>query len=149
MLLGDRCPANVPPKQWESALGYTWCAKCNCLEVPDYLIDRQEGEKQFARFAEELERRSEGQVGPETIMWIWDEIERLSTCGKWCAQAFRPTCNGRLKEPSTEWHLNFLNALARRDLCRGGDVFAGVDSVWDDVLSDVARNGLGDRQRYE
>jgi len=100
--LEGRYPDGVPPKHWDNALYWTWNALGNCLAVPDFMIDEKDPEKQFVRFADELEQRAKGRVGPETIDWIWDEIERLSKGGKYYSERWRPVHNGRLDERDGE-----------------------------------------------
>jgi type III secretory pathway component EscS len=94
--LEGRYPDGVPPKHWDNALAWTWNAKANCLQVPDFMFDENDSQKQFVRFADELEQRAKGQGGPETIAWIWDEIERLSKIGKTYSDKWRPVHGGKL-----------------------------------------------------
>jgi hypothetical protein len=101
--LEDRCPDDVPRTHWYFAVGWTENALGNCLAVSEYLVDTNNSEEQFSQFASELEHRAREKVGPETIEWIWDQIERISTCGKHYSDNWRPVRNGRFKEPDCEW----------------------------------------------
>ena len=65
--IADRSPEDVSPEHWDYALGWTVNAMSNCLAVPEWLTDRENGETQFSRFADELEQRAQGRMGPETI----------------------------------------------------------------------------------
>jgi hypothetical protein len=66
--------------------------------VPEFLFDEKDSQRQFVRFADELEHRVQGGVGPETIDWIWDEIARLSKFGTTYSEKWRPVHGGRLEE---------------------------------------------------
>jgi hypothetical protein len=101
--LEDRCPASIAPQKWYCAVGWTKIALGNCLCVREFLKDGQDIEEDFSRFADELERKVQGKVGPETIAWVWDEIERLSKGGKSYSDRFRPMTDGQLKEPDMNW----------------------------------------------
>ncbi len=102
--LEDRCPKGVPPKHWYNAIGWTWNTIGNCLCVREFLVDDRDAEEKFSRFADELEQRAQGAVGPEIIIWFWDEVERLSKNGKWYSDRFRPVKDGRLVDPgNSEW----------------------------------------------
>ena len=103
--LEDRYPDGVPQKKWDNAVAWTWNAIGNCLAMSEYLTDGKNSEQQFARFADELEQRAQGRVGPETIDWIWDEIERLSKNGKSYSERWRPVHGGRLKESRGDFDL--------------------------------------------
>lgn len=96
--LAERYPDGVPPKHWDNAVFWTWNAIGNCLAVPDFFFDEKDAQGQFVRFADELEQKAKGQVGPETIDWIWDEIVRLSRIGQSYSDKWRPVHGGRLDE---------------------------------------------------
>ncbi len=100
--LENKYPDGVPPKHWDNAMAWTWNAKANCLQVPDFMFDENDSQKQFVRFADELEQRANGQIGPETIDWIWDEIVRLSKIGKTYSDKWRPVHGGKLDEQDGE-----------------------------------------------
>ena len=73
--LAQRRPADVTRGEWEHVVGWTYNAKANCLECPEYIKDYP----RFERFVGEFHERLAGEVNIETIDWIWDEIEAISS----------------------------------------------------------------------
>ena len=91
------------PRKWYNAIGWTHNALGNCLAVPEF-SKGAEPKTEFSQFADELERRVDGDVGPQTFDWIWDEVVRLSNYGKSYSDRFRPLTGGQLKDPGNfEW----------------------------------------------
>ena len=82
--LAQKRPADVTRGEWEHVVGWTYNAKANCLECPEYIEDYA----RFERFVGEFEERLDGEVSIETIDWIWDEIEAISSL-PW--GGYRPT----------------------------------------------------------
>jgi len=73
--LAQKRPADVTREDWEYMVGWTYNAKANCLEC----YERIEDYPRFHRFIGEFEERLDREVGIETIDWIWDEIEAISS----------------------------------------------------------------------
>ena len=85
--LAGRCPSGIAQQQWDNYVGWTQNAVGNCLTSPSYIRD----EPRLHRFADELEKKLQGDVDVSTIDWIWDEIEQISTHGESYSEKFRPT----------------------------------------------------------
>ena len=97
--LTQKRPTNVTRQQWSYVIGWTMNARGNCLTVRQWIDDYP----RFRRFVEDLERKVEGNVGIETIDWIWDEIEQNSRPGKSYSNTYRPTTPDRLNSPDVDW----------------------------------------------
>lgn len=93
--LEERCPDDVLEQDWDGAIFLTRNAIHNCLAVREFLIKRDGVEDEFFQFADELERRAQGDVGPDFFEHFWDEVERLSVFGKRYSEAYRPVKEGR------------------------------------------------------
>jgi hypothetical protein len=83
-LIGKR-PADIPPGQWEFAVGWTLNLHANCAAYATTSLDELE------LFEERLEAKLRGRVDLTTIDWIWDEYERITDCGKRYSDKYRPT----------------------------------------------------------
>ena len=83
--LYGRCPKDIPKTEWDEAVGWTQNAVANCLPSP-FIKDEQ----RFFRFADELDKRLEGEVDPAIIDWMWDEFIEISTIGQTYSDKYRP-----------------------------------------------------------
>jgi hypothetical protein len=71
-----RRPANLTPKQWESAVAWTSNLHGNSL------IRSQTDLPTIRRFRQQLEKKLAGDVDLQTIHWIWDEYAKVCPGGK-------------------------------------------------------------------
>ncbi|HEX4606648.1 MAG TPA: hypothetical protein VH092_00425 [Urbifossiella sp.] len=84
--LADKRPPDVPPGQWEFAVGWTRNLHGNCGSTrPAVAAGWREG------FVVELERRLAGPVSLADIDWIWDEYAAHTRSGRAYSDRYRPT----------------------------------------------------------
>ena len=95
--LAQKRPAHLTVTQWDSMIGWTSNLQGNCLSARSFLKD----EPRFGRFVDELEKKVEGDVGIETIDWIWDEVVEISGPGQRYSDNWRPTTPDQLKATLT------------------------------------------------
>ena len=89
--LKQKRPRDIERAQWAYVIGWTLNAHGNCGGHPNF-VDSDMAEL----FADELENKLRGEVGMDTIDWIWDEYMRFSKVKSY--DQFRPTSPERLKE---------------------------------------------------
>jgi len=83
----DKPPTGTTKEQWKWMIEWTQQAMGNCISVPNQIRDKA----RLRAFTAELDQRLAVDIDVATIDWIWDEIERLTTNGKWYSENFRPT----------------------------------------------------------
>lgn len=81
--LAKKRPPNMTRGEWGSAVAWTE------LLVGNSLLPFEAEADDLRRFQRELEARAEGDVDMSTILWIWDEVGRLTRAGREY-QRFRP-----------------------------------------------------------
>jgi len=92
MRLVEKRPSDVPPGQWEFAVGWTINLHANCGSWADAMsISKAQA------FSLELEERVRGPVSLATIDWIWDQYGSFTTQGKLYADKYRPTRSPEFK----------------------------------------------------
>lgn len=111
--LTARCPAGVPPKQWQNAL--SWTANLIGQEYSSPVDSDPDSLKQLYQA---LDDRIKGPVDLTTLQWVWDQCEKAPRAGAEYAIKFRSV---RLltKEPITDSdlpHMWSLHKCARLDL---------------------------------
>lgn len=73
--LAAHCPSAVDQDEWNHALSLTRARVLKSSALPSEIRDLDD----FVLFAGELDdRTASGKIDPETIQWIWDEVEKLS-----------------------------------------------------------------------
>jgi hypothetical protein len=71
--LEGRKPPDVPPLVWKNAVEVTWNVSGNVFSPGRVSTD------EFERFDAELEQKLQGEVGLETLDWIWERLARTPT----------------------------------------------------------------------
>lgn len=107
--LKSRGPADVPAAQWERAVEWT-----SNLISQVYFSPVESDPHSLRHLAEHLDEKLAGEVGLDTLRWVWDECEKAPRAGAEIAIRFRDV---RLltKEPITDADLPGLWSL---DKCR-------------------------------
>jgi hypothetical protein len=80
-------PADVSEDQWEFVVGWTQTGHINCFSWRDKILDW----KRFEAIPDELDRRIAAGPGLDTIDYLWDEFETVSTYGLKYSSKYRPT----------------------------------------------------------
>ena len=80
-------PADVPEDRWKFVVGWTQTGHCNCLSSVASIRDW----KRFEAIPSELDRRIAAGPGIDTIDYLWDEFEAVSTYGPRYSSRYRPT----------------------------------------------------------
>lgn len=83
----DNPPPGVEVKEWNLMIGSTENALFNCFSTPEDINDH----RRFHDFSGELRRYLAFPLSVDTLRWIWDEIEVISTRGQAYSKRYRPT----------------------------------------------------------
>jgi len=84
--LATKRPGEIPPGQWEYAIGWTLNLHSNCASNC-----RTTAATDLEAFALALEDKCAGNIDLSIIDWIWDEYERITPNGKYYSNLYRPT----------------------------------------------------------
>src|SRR5262245_41145382 len=75
--LRHRAPADIPAQVWEPASMWTGNACLDVCSAPESIrLD------EFQRFTAEVESKVQGDVGLDTLDWMWDRLERTGSRGR-------------------------------------------------------------------
>jgi len=96
--LAHRRPADVSRNQWSFIIGWTMNGIGNCCSVNGFLNPDEQSRERFLSLPDRFEERLRGEVGIETVDWLWDELEIISKYGVRYSQQWRPTTPERLAE---------------------------------------------------
>jgi hypothetical protein len=96
--LVSRRPAEMSPRQWESAVAWTGNLHANSL------VAHQADGPTVAALERRIREKLAGKVDLQTIHWIWDEYARVCPGGA-SYQRFRPLMMEEIEAGGASWSL--------------------------------------------
>lgn len=96
--LALRCPRELSPRQWESAVAWTLNLHGNSL------LPFQANAEQIRQFDQRLQKKLAGKVDLTTTHWIWDEYAQLCPGGA-NYQRFRALMEEEIEAGGSNWNL--------------------------------------------
>jgi len=96
--LARRRPAQVTRNEWRFLIGWTRNAIGNCCSIPEFLNPDRASHDRFLTLPDRFEERIAGEVGIDSIDWLWDELEIISKYGAQYSKHWRPTTPEHLAE---------------------------------------------------
>ncbi len=96
-MLQNRAPQGIDRIAWDDAL--------NLIYQTSYssgLLGSRPGIRELGRLCDDLEEELKGEVGPETLRWLWGRFARTGKEGRWYTKYENKRFEGAIKMLSTD-----------------------------------------------